>query len=144
MKRVFYFLGIVSVSVAGFTFYLMVARNHGLEANSASSKPNTLTKGNQVQNAQFTTEPSPSAQESPYTTEKNCACCAKKVKHAREYVKQKRQALEEWARKIIDIHGHEEGMKLITAKSPVLAKRIQQALEKEKPISTHIASQSIP
>ena len=144
MKRVFYIFCIVSVSIAGFTFYLIVENDQGLETNSTSLISDILTKEKQVRDAQITVEPSPSAQKVPYTTEKDCACCAKKIKHAREYVKQKRQALEEWALKIIDIHGREEGMKLITAKSPALAKRIQQVLETEKSISTHAASRSIP
>ena len=139
MKRVFYIFCIVSVSVTGLTFYLMVERDHALETNSIYSKSDILTKGEQVRDVQITTEPSPSAQKIPYTTEKDCACCAKKIEHAREYVKQKRQALEEWARKTIDTHGREEGLKLITAKSPALAKRIQQVLETKESISTYVA-----
>lgn len=144
MKKVFYIFCIVSLSAVGFTFYLTAEHNRGLGANPTPSKPGILTKGKKVQEVQIATEPSPSVQKTPSTTEKDCACCAKKIKDAREYVKQKRQALEEWARKTIDIHGREEGLKLITAKSPALAKRMQQVLETEKSTPTHVASQSIP
>ena len=59
---------------------------------------------------------------------KECSCCRDSL----EKVRQKRKELEMWARDMIDTHGYEEGMKRVTAKSLVLAKRIQILLEKEK------------
>ena len=47
-------------------------------------------------------------------------------------MKQKRQALEIWARETIANYGYEEGMKRVMAKSPVLAERIQRLLAEEK------------
>ena len=37
-----------------------------------------------------------------------------------------------WAREVIHTHGYEAGLKRVTAKSPTLAKRIQNLIEKDK------------
>ena len=66
------------------------------------------------------------------TREKKCACCRETSLRIKELVKKKRQELELWARETIVTYGYEEGMKRITAKSPILAQRIQQLLVEEK------------
>lgn len=67
-------------------------------------------------------------QKTTISRKKKCSCCRDSL----EKVKRKRKELEMWARDMIDTYGYEAGMKRVTAKSPVLAKRIQILLEKEK------------
>ena len=74
----------------------------------------------------------------------DCFCCSRTEKRKRliASTKQKRKALE--LRKMIAAHGYEEGIKHVNAKSPVLAKRIELLLEKEKNDTISAASQNIP
>ena len=128
MKSFLYSVCIVCM-VAGVTFYW----HQGLTAQgkrvpsemSHVDKDTAATKKEHV----------PSVEASP-PDENGCGCC----KTAREKVRQKRKELEMWAREMIDTHGYDEGMKRVTAKSPTLAKRIQQLLEKEKSGSTSVSS----
>ena len=85
------------------------------QGKNALSEKNT---GDKVRSASETA-PMPTADAN--RDEKGCGCC----KSAREKVRQKRKALELWAREMIDTHGYAEGMKRVTEKSATLAKRIQ-------------------
>lgn len=63
---------------------------------------------------------------------KGCACCPSNFKSELEKVRQRRKALEVWAREMINTHGYEKGMRRVAAKSSILATRIQHLLKKEK------------
>ena len=60
------------------------------------------------------------------TKHKKCACCREKLAQSRKVAEQRIQARKAWAREMFANYGYEEGMKRI------LAKQIQQTLEREK------------
>ncbi len=116
MKSILYIVCIVSV-VTGITFYWVQGQTSTLPADRRHvQKDPAATRIEHVQ----------STKNSPLE-EKGCGCC----KTSLERVRQKRKALEMWAREIIDTHGYEEGMKRITAKSTTLAKRMHRILEQK-------------
>ena len=59
---------------------------------------------------------------------KGCACCRDTLTE----IKAIRKVMEKWAIEMIDTHGYEEGIKRVTAHSPILAKRVRGLLEKKK------------
>lgn len=133
MKSIFFIFFFVSVTV-GLVFYHVQSQTSKSKA-AESSIQNTQTN---VKNVSVITPVSKTAsatvRNSLRTSKKSgCSCCNKSLKN----VKFARKALEVWAREMINTHGYEEGMKRVTAKSPVLAKRVQQLLEKEKSITTN-------
>ncbi|MYC76694.1 hypothetical protein F4X10_13095 [Candidatus Poribacteria bacterium] len=129
MKNIVSFFSLITVGV-GLAFYL-----YHSPCLSQKNLPTTLRLVPKNGTETALTEPQrPQMSEvaAPTTgAKKGCACC----RSAREKVKQRRGALEMWARKMIDTHGYEEGMKRVRAKSPILARRIQDILEKEKKVA---------
>lgn len=128
----------IAIVIFGLVFYLV---SDNRPARSAAIKP-LSTRGDSSQNPESisTVTQSPTTVTArgrdeviaTATSKKKCACCRETSLRLREVVKQKRQALEIWARETIANYGYEEGMKRVMAKSPVLAERIQRLLAEEK------------
>ena len=120
MKR-FFSVFILVICMVGIGFGLN--RNH---SDSATSKKGLAARHNLKQNIKTPT--TRTVKESTTSKKKKCACCRSTL----ETIKQKRKALELWAREMIETHGYEEGIKRVTAKSPTLAKRVLERLETEE------------
>ena len=141
MKYIFYIFCMVGF-IAGVAFYIypkQTAPSNVVESDlnpgikSIEEKPeDSETRQVQVSKASTST--------TPLANQKRCGCCT----DALEKIRQRRKELEMWAREMVDVHGYEEGMKRVTAKSPTLANRVQRILEKEKAATTPVPSALIP
>ena len=108
---------------------------HGINSiEEESDKEPEASETRQVQVSEASTS-TPSL-----ANQKRCGCCT----DALEKIRQRRKELEMWAREMVNVHGYEEGMKRVTAKSPTLANRVQRILEKEKTATTPVPSVLIP
>lgn len=127
MKRIF---GIfcIAIVVSGLIFYLTYNGSSTLETTRVVSSSTVLPEGKSVSAMQTTSNTSSTKDKATKKKDDVCSCCGKSL----EMVKQRRKEFEQWAQDTIARHGYEEGMKQVTARSPVLAKRMQQILEKEK------------
>ena len=131
MKRIFSISCIAFV--VGLVFYLTYNGSSTLKATPSVSA-SKISEVKKSVPAKRTTSNTPSPKKKTKNIKNDpCSCCRKSL----EIVKKRRQALENWARNIIAHHGYEDGMKRVTSISPILAKRMQQILEKENndPIS---------
>lgn len=141
MKHIFFIFSIVSLT-AGLGFYIHqnhtaasnVMRsdlNQGVDrAEAERAKERSATETRQAGVSEVSADTLLTAEKEP------CGCCT----DALEKIRQRRKELEMWAREMVNVHGYEEGMKRVTAKSPTLAKRVQRLLEKEKAATTPSAS----
>lgn len=116
--------------IGGFSFFLY--QNDSSPSKVPASRllhRGRVTETLRTQPTEVATPPSTPTKNASTTSEKKkCGCCRSTL----EKIRQKRKELEIWAREMISTHGYEAGMKRVTAKSPTLAKRIQNLLEKEK------------
>ena len=122
MKKIAPFFCLVTV-IGGFIFFLY----------QRDSSPSKVPAAGFYHGRGVTEPPRPQPSEvaAPTSTpseKKGCGCCSSTL----EQIRQKRAALEMWAREMIHTHGYEAGLKRVTAKSPTLAKRIQNLIEKDK------------
>lgn len=146
MNRVLYLICIGVLGVGGFVFYVTQNLSRVLEVPPTSTASTILTQDIPVTQTMETTSDVPTSTKN--VTDKkaeDCSCCSSIEKRKRliASTKQKRKALELWARKMIAIHGYEEGIKHVNAKSSVLAKRIELP-EKEENNTISETSQNIP
>ncbi|MDE0556195.1 MAG: hypothetical protein OXI24_18435 [Candidatus Poribacteria bacterium] len=132
MKRIFGVFCIIVVS--GIIFYLIYNRSSILETDGIVLSSTVLAETEGASTKQTTSN---IKDKTPKNKDDICSCCGKSL----SVVKQRREELEQWAQDTIAHHGYEEGMKQVTARSPVLAKRIQKILKKEKSSSTSEISQ---
>lgn len=135
MKNIFYVCCVVTVAI-GLGFYLYPGTAPVSKAVPEAVSPIEKNTRSTPATVSETIPVQPTEAALPTTPpQKGCACCLSEL----EKVRQKRKALEMWAREMIDTHGYEEGMKRVTAKSSTLAKRIKDLHEKEKnsTISSH-------
>lgn len=136
MNRNFYTICIVVFGITGIALYYTQNSSHVSKAT-----PTVFTKENP---SSQTTGTTPNVSTASVKTAKNCVCCSEKRKRVREFMKQREKELEFWAREIIVAHGYEEGMKRVKTKSPALAQRVRQLLEREKGTQTTVTTQTIP
>ncbi len=137
MKHIFFIFCIVSLT-AGLGFY--VHQNHTAASNvMRSDHPQGVDQAEEERAKERNSTETRQAEVSevsvgtPITTEKKpCGCCTDGL----EIIRQRRKELEMWAREMVKVHGYEEGMKRVTAKSSTLANRVQRLLEKEKVAAT--------
>lgn len=125
MKRIFFIICIAVVG--GFVFFLTYNGSSTLKATPSVSDAKVSEIRKSVSGMQTTANTHNPKAITENEENEPCSCCRKSL----EILKKRRQALEKWARNMIEQYGYEEGMKRVTAKSPVLAKRIQLILEKE-------------
>ena len=125
MKLLFSISCLFTVTI-GLSFYLYPRMPAISEATQETLRP--IEKNASRPLATETTQVQPAEKLSTTDEKKDCACCLSTLAK----IKERRKALEMWAREMIAIHGYEEGMKRVNAKSPTLAKRVQSLLEKEK------------
>lgn len=131
MKPIFFTCCIAAV-VGGLIFFF--ATDNGTPKSETTETVSTDKASAKVKPAAVQTRPDSSTARRKTSDKKEeaCACCREKL----ERVKGKRLALEKWARETIATYGYEEGMKRVAAKSPALAKRLQQLLDQENGQST--------
>lgn len=125
MKRIFYIFCIAVVG--GFVFLLTYNGFSTLKATPSVSDFKVSEIRKSVSEMQTTANTHNPKVKTENQENEPCSCCRKSL----ELLKKRRKALEKWARDMITQHGYEEGMKRVTSRSPVLAKRIQLILEKE-------------
>lgn len=141
MKRIFTIFCLASV-VAGLTFYWVQSRPSKLKAADtfATDNKTVVTQVSEIKPASQTSSPSTAAPKPTTTSKKGCGCCRDSLAK----VKQRRKALEMWAREMIATLGYEEGMKRVNAKSPTLARRVKRLLEEEKRVPTSTGAHTAP
>ena len=142
MRNVFYPILICGLGIIGSTFYLTQNSTQVSEVLPTSDIFTTDEKREQTPSASQNV--STLFQNAPSKKLKDCDCCIEKRKRARAFVKQKRKALEVWAREMIATHGYEEGMKRVKNKSAVLAERIRKLIQEETDKPTNPISRTTP
>ena len=132
MNRKFYGLCLIAFIFCA-VFYLML--NRLLLSDASRAMP-----GSDASFKNLNGHP-PVGHNAAIRSKKKCTCCGETRLQIRDFAQKRRVEIEAWARETIRTHGYEEGMKRVTARSPILAKRLQRILEKGTVPLTPIPSQ---